>query len=84
MSLVLTSQSNQTLTITINRPDKKNALTREMYQLMADALLSIKNDGVTKAVVIKGSGDCFTAGNDINDFAAQKDVLCPLLLKCMG
>jgi len=80
MSLVLTSQSNQTLTITINRPDKKNALTREMYQLMADALLSIKNDGVTKAVVIKGSGDCFTAGNDINDFAAQKEgaQVCPV------
>ncbi len=73
MSLVLTSQSNHTLTITINRPDKKNALTREMYQLMADALLSIKNDGVTKAVVIKGNGDCFTAGNDINDFAVQKE-----------
>lgn len=73
MSLILVERAQQTLTITINRADKKNALTREMYQLMADAILSIKNDGATKAVVIKGNGDCFTAGNDISDFAAQKE-----------
>ncbi|BFT30480.1 enoyl-CoA hydratase [Alteromonas sp. D210916BOD_24] len=71
MSHITTELNNQCLTIIINRTDKKNALTRDMYQDMADALYDIKDDGNTKVVIIKGAGDCFTAGNDISDFAEQ-------------
>jgi len=50
MSLILSEKKNGILTITINRPEKKNALTREMYQSMADALFSIENDDSIKTV----------------------------------
>lgn len=73
MSLILSEKKNGILTITINRPEKKNALTREMYQSMADALFSIENDDSIKTVLFRGEGDCFTSGNDISDFAGRKE-----------
>ncbi len=54
----------------LTRADKKNALTPAMYAALADALTgAIADDGV-RATVITGSGGCFTAGNDIADFAS--------------
>ena len=73
MSHIITEVNNHCLSIVINRVEKKNALTREMYQVMADAIFDIKDDKSIKAVIIKGAGDCFTAGNDISDFAEQQD-----------
>ena len=73
MSHVSTEIRQQCLTITLNRTDKKNALTCDMYQEMANAILGVRNDSDTKVVLIKGEGDCFTAGNDIGDFAQQQD-----------
>jgi enoyl-CoA hydratase/carnithine racemase len=69
MKDILISKHNSVLTITINRPDKKNALTREMYAAMADALESVSSDSSIKAVLLQGEGDGFTAGNDISMFA---------------
>ncbi len=54
----------------LNRPDKKNALTPGMYAALADALTAAIDDGAIRATVISGAGGCFTAGNDIGDFAA--------------
>ena len=59
------------LTITISRPDKKNALTNAMYGVMADAIDSASSDPGVRIIVIQGEGDSFTAGNDIAEFAAQ-------------
>ena len=57
-------------TIRMNRPDKKNALTREMYQTMADALASAETDEAIGASVILGVAGAFCAGNDLKDFLA--------------
>ncbi|MEW9797007.1 enoyl-CoA hydratase [Alteromonas sp. CYL-A6] len=73
MSLINTHISDQVLTITLARPEKKNALTREMYQLMADAIDEAGQDDSVKVVLLRGEGDCFTAGNDISDFASRDD-----------
>ncbi|MDO6569139.1 enoyl-CoA hydratase [Alteromonas sp. 1_MG-2023] len=73
MSLILSEKHNGVLTITINRPEKKNALTRGMYLSMADALLGIEHDESIKTVLFRGEGDCFTSGNDITDFAERKE-----------
>ena len=54
----------------LNRPDKKNALSPAMYAALADALTSAVTDSGIRATVISGAGGCFTAGNDITDFAA--------------
>jgi len=73
MSLILIDNTPGVLTITINRPEKKNALTREMYQQMADALYSVRHDESIKVVLFRGAGDCFTSGNDISDFANRQE-----------
>ena len=59
------------LTLQLNRPDKKNALTRAMYTQLAEALEQADADAGICAVLIQGSSACFTAGNDIGDFLEQ-------------
>jgi enoyl-CoA hydratase/carnithine racemase len=59
------------LTLRLNRPEKKNALTRAMYSHLADALKQADADPEINAVLITGSVECFTAGNDIADFIQQ-------------
>lgn len=58
------------LTLRLNRPEKKNALSREMYAALSDGLHSAAADNGTRAVLLAG-GEDFTAGNDIADFAAD-------------
>lgn len=58
-------------TITINRPDKKNALTQAMYGAMADGVLAYAGDEAARALVFTGTGDMFTSGNDLSDFASS-------------
>lgn len=59
------------LTLRLNRQDKKNALTRAMYSHLAEALKQADSDPEINAVLITGSAECFTAGNDIADFIQQ-------------
>jgi enoyl-CoA hydratase/carnithine racemase len=65
---ILTRKENGICTIEFNRPDKKNAITAAMYQLMADALKDAESDGGVRAIVISGKPEIFTAGNDLEDF----------------
>jgi enoyl-CoA hydratase/carnithine racemase len=59
------------LTLRLNRPEKKNALTRAMYSHLAEALKQADADPEINAVLVTGSAECFTAGNDIADFIQQ-------------
>jgi enoyl-CoA hydratase/carnithine racemase len=65
---ILTAKADGILTITINRPDKKNALTSAMYAAMADALEAAETDDAVRVIVFAGNGGAFTAGNDLQDF----------------
>lgn len=65
---ILTARENGVLTITINRPERKNALTPAMYQAMTEALASAQEDAAVRAVLLGGHAEIFTAGNDIEDF----------------
>ena len=58
-------------TIEIARAEKKNALTREMYSAMADALKAAQADHKVRAVLITGQPGIFTSGNDIEDFMSR-------------
>ena len=58
------------LTLRLDRPEKKNALSREMYAALTDGLASAAADDAARAVLLAG-GEDFTAGNDIADFAAD-------------
>lgn len=57
-------------TIRMNRPDKKNAITRAMYAAMADALRSGDADPEIRVHVFFGVPGAFSAGNDLADFMA--------------
>jgi enoyl-CoA hydratase/carnithine racemase len=59
------------MTLTLARPDKKNALSNAMYSAMSDGLERAKKDAGVRVVLFQGDGDSFTAGNDLADFSAQ-------------
>ena len=54
--------------IRFDRLDKKNAITREMYTQLAQALTAADADNGVRAVLLSGTAECFTAGNDVSDF----------------
>jgi enoyl-CoA hydratase/carnithine racemase len=58
-------QSDRLITVAFNRPDKRNAITQDMYQAMTDAVNAYAVDDENRA----GDGAYFTAGNDLQDFA---------------
>jgi enoyl-CoA hydratase/carnithine racemase len=58
------------LTITLARPDKKNALTNQMYGTLADTIERAEHDRNIRVLLVQGDGDMFTAGNDVSEFAA--------------
>ncbi|HEX7774929.1 MAG TPA: enoyl-CoA hydratase [Parvibaculum sp.] len=55
--------------LTLNRADKKNALTAEMYGALADGIERAERDPAIRVTLITATGDAFTAGNDMGDFA---------------
>lgn len=68
MAEILQEVNGPILTLTLNRPEKQNAITREMYQTLADALREANGDFAIRAVVITTSSQHFTSGNDLFDF----------------
>jgi enoyl-CoA hydratase/carnithine racemase len=58
--------------VRIERLDKKNALTDAIYRALGDAIAAADADDDVRALVLTGSGDSFTAGNDMVDFLNQK------------
>jgi enoyl-CoA hydratase/carnithine racemase len=67
---VLVEKSAKILVLTLNRPDKKNALTRAMYKTLATEIVNADTDPNIRCILIMAMGDMFTAGNDLADFAA--------------
>ena len=67
-SHVLTETKDRIARIELNRAEKRNALTAEMYQALADALRAAEADAQVRAVLIHGHAECFCSGNDLKDF----------------
>ena len=55
-------------TLRFQRPEKKNALTLEMYAALGAALAAARDDSSVRAIVLTGGRECFTSGNDVGDF----------------
>lgn len=68
---VITETHERVQSIRFNRPDKKNAITREMYQQVVTALTAGEASADVRVHLLLGSGGTFTAGNDIADFVAM-------------
>ncbi len=67
--LITTSQNSGILRIGIQRPEKLNALTLAMYDALTAALESAEQDNQVRVILIHGTENSFTSGNDLRDFA---------------
>ena len=68
---VLYEQDHALATVTINRPEARNAMTFEMYQALVDYCDVVERDPAIRVLVLKGAGGkAFSAGTDINEFQA--------------
>ena len=59
------------LAITLNRPERRNAITVAMYAALADAIEAASDDNALRLITLSGEGQDFTAGNDLGDFLAE-------------
>src|ERR1017187_10291408 len=71
MGHVQTELKGDVLRITLNRPEKKNALSNAMYAALADAVEQAEANVDVRVMLLHGNGDSFTAGNDLEDFVAN-------------
>ncbi len=69
--MIKTDRKDGFVHLLISRPEKKNALTRDMYQQLAEGVERAATDESVNAIVISGDGGVFTAGNDLDDFRAR-------------
>ncbi|MCR6661387.1 MAG: enoyl-CoA hydratase [Asticcacaulis sp.] len=69
MSDISSHFDNGVLTLRLNRPPKKNALTKAMYTALTEELAQASENEAVRVVVISAEGSDFCAGNDILDFA---------------
>ena len=67
-NLILTTENQGVFTITLNRIDKKNALTNDMYKQLCQYFDYAEQTSSIHCVVIQGNEQCFCAGNDLHDF----------------
>jgi enoyl-CoA hydratase/carnithine racemase len=65
---VLVERRASVLSITMVRPERRNAITVAMYSALADAIEGAAADDAIRLITLEGQGEDFTAGNDLGDF----------------
>src|SRR5216684_515764 len=65
---LIVTDEDATRVIKLRRPEKKNAITQEMYRAMSDAIDTAQNNPEIRCIIITGGSGVFTAGNDLEDF----------------
>jgi enoyl-CoA hydratase/carnithine racemase len=73
MKPVLVARDGNIATVTLNNPDKLNALHKEMWRSLGETMRELSADDSLRCVVLRGAGDkAFAAGADISEFAAER------------
>ncbi|HEY2339339.1 MAG TPA: enoyl-CoA hydratase-related protein, partial [Steroidobacteraceae bacterium] len=65
---VLVTHAGGICEVRFNRPEKRNALTLQMYQQLTRAFADAQADDAVRALLVSGEGASFSAGNDLQDF----------------
>ncbi|MGH8294981.1 MAG: enoyl-CoA hydratase-related protein [Steroidobacteraceae bacterium] len=65
---VLVSRRAYVCEVRLNRPEKRNALTSDMYEALIAAFTEAERDDDMRVLLLSGEGACLTAGNDLEDF----------------
>lgn len=73
MTSLVASLDGGILTLTLNRPDKRNALSSELIDLLHQAIERAELDAAVRAVVLRGAGKDFCAGADLEELLASAD-----------
>jgi enoyl-CoA hydratase len=68
--IVLERPADNIVVLTLNRPDKKNALSIALRDAVSDALDTLRQDTSLKCVILTGAGTAFSAGFDLSEFQA--------------
>src|SRR5215831_13368106 len=71
--LVLYERRAPAAVLTLNRPDKRNALSRGLITALADAFRRARDDAAARCVILTGAGPVFCAGMDLAELAASLD-----------
>jgi enoyl-CoA hydratase/carnithine racemase len=71
VSTFLYEQREGIATITLNRPERLNALTFEVYRELTDTFAALRNEPEVRAVVITGAGRAFCSGGDVHDIIGE-------------
>lgn len=72
-SLVLMERQQDQLTITLNRAHKRNAYSAGLRDALYEALALVAADVSIASAVVRGAGECFSAGGDLDEFGAATD-----------
>lgn len=67
--VLLVEKESGIAAVILNRPEKKNALSRALHKALVEAFLELKNDKETRVVILTGAGDAFCAGLDLKELA---------------
>jgi enoyl-CoA hydratase/carnithine racemase len=65
---IRTDRHDSIVVLNFDRPERKNAITAAMYTQLADGLAQAAQDASVRVVIIAGTEQAFTAGNDLGDF----------------
>jgi len=72
-NVILTKIDDTIATVTLNRPQKLNALTRPMWRGLGDALNQLDANADVRCIIVRGAGGkAFSPGNDISEFESQR------------
>lgn len=72
---VLVSRRGHVCEVRLNRPEKRNALTSNMYEVLIDAFTEAEGDDDIHVLLLSGEGGCFTGGNDLKDFLNAPEII---------
>lgn len=78
--LVLTTRTNEVVTLELNRPDKHNALSIDLIAALNDAIGTIEQDNTIRAVILGGRGKSFCAGMDLRGVLDDAKAMSGMLL----
>src|SRR6185437_2663017 len=73
--LVLVTRREHVCEVRLNRPEKRNALTSQMYKALIDAFTEAEADDQINVILLSGEGACFTGGNDLKDFLDVPEII---------
>jgi len=71
--LILQERAGHVATVTLNRPEKLNALTKPMWRLLGETIDALSADDGIRCIILRGAGEkSFSPGNDIAEFSTER------------